>query len=99
MVELVQQPCEGLVVGHAPIAKEVAQYAIETGELQVFEAIGAAPQREHELADQLFGGVATVAAGSGQLRMLKCALPAKRRTFQREALMSYIALIRIHERG
>jgi hypothetical protein len=76
MVKLVQQPRQSPVVGDACIAKDGAQDAIQAGDFQMLEAVGPAPNFKHELSDQLFGGVATVAAGLGQLSALECSVPA-----------------------
>ena len=55
------------------IHKSRQTIALENGvvacDIAMLEPVGAAPYREHELADELFGCVAAVGAGLGQARL------------------------------
>ena len=54
--------------------KDAFEYRVVAGDFTVLETVGSAGDREHELGDELFGCVATVAAGLGQTRLRQCSV-------------------------
>ena len=61
--KLVEQPHDGLEVGHALKAKKSFQDWIMPGHFTMLKAIGTTPYREHELGDELFRAIASIATG------------------------------------
>ena len=59
--EFAEQPHDRLEVGHASKPEQTFQHRVVAGDFAMFETIGATPDREHELEDELLGTVASVA--------------------------------------
>jgi hypothetical protein len=74
--EASEQTHDRLEVRHALKSKELADYRIMACDLSVLKPIGPTPYRDHELADELHGRVATIASGLWQARTFQRTRPS-----------------------